>query len=277
VGIRVVLLLAAAARLPAADDPRDIVRRATEVHRRDEEIARNYTYIQRSEKRTLNSDGSVKRTEIRTYDVTFPDGTPYARPIAADDKPLPPDWDNREREKLRQNIEARRSESPRERARRIAEWEKKRARSRAFVNELLDAMDFRLAGEEPVAGRAAWVIEATPHPGYRPKSTEAKFLTETRGKMWIDKEDCRAARVEAEIMADVPFGAFLAKVNKGTRFVIEQVKVNNEVWLPKRIEGRISARILVTRVGQTFDYTYRDYRKFQAESRIVSTGADREP
>ena len=70
-------------------------------------------------------------------------------------------------------------------------------------------------------------------------------------------------------MADVPFGGFLAKVDKGTRLLMEQVRVDGEVWLPKRIEGRISARVLIMRFGQIFDYTYRDYRRAQAESSIV--------
>ena len=110
--IRAVLLLAAAVRLPAADDPREIVRRATEAARRNEQIARHYTYVQRSEERTLNSDGSVKRIESLTHDVTFADGTPYRRLIAINDKPLAPDRERMKQEKLRQSIETRRKESP---------------------------------------------------------------------------------------------------------------------------------------------------------------------
>ena len=268
------VLLLAAAQLPAADEAREIVRRATEAARRNQEVERNYTYVRRSFVRTLNGDGSVKRSKTETHDITFSEGTPYARLLEVDDKPLPPDRQRDEQAKLRASIEQRRNETPQQREKRIAEWEKRRKKEREFINELLDAMDFRLVGEEPIGGRAAWIIDATPHPGYRAKSSDAKFLAKVHGKMWIDKADGQAARIEAETIADIPFGGFLAKVHKGSRFVIEEVRINDEVWLPKRIQGQISARVLTFKIGQTMDLTYRDYRKFQAESRILSTDAD---
>ena len=89
--MRADLLLVVAWQLFAAPDPREIIRHATEADQRNEAASRNYTFVQRVSKRYLNSDGSVKRTEIRTYDVTLSEGTPYQRLIAIDDKPLPPD------------------------------------------------------------------------------------------------------------------------------------------------------------------------------------------
>jgi hypothetical protein len=272
--MRAVLLLAVVAPLLAADDARDIIRRATEADRHNDELSRNYTFVERVSKRFLNGDGSVKRTEIRTYDVTLSEGTPYMRLIEIDDQPLPPDWERKEQEKLRKSIEDRRKESPQQRAKRIAQWEKNRQKDREFVNELLDAMDFRLTGEEEIAGRKAWVISATPHRGYRPKSTEAKFLVKIRGRAWIDEGDYMAARVEAEATDDVSIGFFLAKVSKGSRFYIDQTRVNGEVWLPQRIEGRFSARLLIVRFREAFEMTFKDFRKFQVDSRIVPSGEE---
>ncbi len=272
--MRAVLLLAVVSQLFAAPDARDIIRRATEADQHNEELSRNYTFVQRVSRRFLNSDGSVKRTEIRTYDVTLSEGTPYQRLIAIDDKPLPPDRERKEQEKLQKSIEERRRESPQQRAKRVAQWEKDRQKDREFVNELLDAMDFRVTGEEEIAGRKAWVISATPHPGYRPKSMETKFLVKMRGRTWIDEGDYMAARIEAETMDDISMGFFLAKVSKGSRFYIDQTRVNGEVWLPQRIEGQIFARLLIVRFRQSFDMTFKDFRKFQVESHIVSAGEE---
>lgn len=272
--MRAVLLLALVTPLWAAPDARDIIRRATEADRHNEEISRNYTFVERVSKRFLNADGSVKRTEIRTYDITLSEGTPYVRLIAIDDRPLPPERERKEQEKLQKSIEERQRESPQQRAKRVAQWEKDRQKDREFVNELLDAMDFKLTGEEEIAGRKAWVISATPRPGYRPKSSEAKFLVKMRGRTWIDEEDYMAARIEAEATDDISMGFFLAKVDKGSRFYIDQTRVNGEVWLPQRIEGRIFARLLIVRLREAFEMTFKDFRKFQVESHIVAAGED---
>lgn len=268
--MRFVLLLALGMPLLAADEARDILRRATEADQRNEKLARNYTFLERVSRRSLEKDGRVKRTQIRTYDVTLSEGTPYQRLIEIDDQPLPADKERKEQEKLRKINEERRKESPQQRAKREADWEKERAKDREFVKELLAAMDFRLAGEEEIAGRKAWVIEATPHPGYRPRSSETKFLAKTRGRIWIDQQDYLAPRIEAEMLDDVSLGGFLAKVHRGSRFYIDMVRVNNEVWLPKKVEAQISARILVARFRERFEVTFRNFKKFQADTRIIT-------
>jgi hypothetical protein len=47
--------------------------------------------------------------------------------------------------------------------------------------------------------------------------------------------------------------------------------VNEEVWLPSRITVRAEARIaILKKMHAEIDITYRDYRKFQADSKIVA-------
>jgi len=269
-----ILLATLAVQVYAADDAREIVHRALEAGQKNQEIERDYTYVFRSISRILRKDGSVKHIEIRTFDETLSEGTPYDRLIEIDDKPLSPDKERKEQERLRKSIEERRRESPEARAKRIAAWDKKREKERAFQKEMLEAMDFRMAGEEPVAGRPAWIVEAVPHPGYRPKSSDARFLTKCRGKMWIDQATYGPVRIEAEAIADISFGGFLAKVHQGSRFVVEETRVNDEVWLPRRVSGRITARVLTAQMGAEFELAYRDYRKFQTESRVLSTDTE---
>jgi hypothetical protein len=48
-------------------------------------------------------------------------------------------------------------------------------------------------------------------------------------------------------------------------------RVNDEVWLPKRIEAKASARLaLVKKYRIESDTSFSNYRKFQVESRVVS-------
>ena len=51
----------------------------------------------------------------------------------------------------------------------------------------------------------------------------------------------------------------------------EQTSVNGEVWLPSRISVRAEARIaILKKMRAEIDITYREYRKFQADSKIVA-------
>ena len=270
--IRSLLLLALAASLVAAEDARELFRQAVEADRKNDQIARNYTFLQRVERRILDGSGQVKHRKVETFDVTLTDGTPYERLVEIDDQPLPPDRERKEQEKLRKHLEERRKESPEKRARRIAEYEKKRARGRKFIDELQDAMEFRMAGEEVIAGRKAWVIEATPRAGYQAKSTETRFVTKMRGKIWLDQQDKLTVRLRAETLDNVSLGLFLAKVHKGTTIGLDSTRVNDEVWLPRHFDLKLSARVLLlARLREELDFSFSKYRRFQAESRIVST------
>jgi hypothetical protein len=55
----------------------------------------------------------------------------------------------------------------------------------------------------------------------------------------------------------------------------EQTSVNGEVWLPSRISVRAEARIAILRkMRAEIDITYREYKKFQADSKIVGESLD---
>jgi hypothetical protein len=262
--------------LLAAQDPHEIVRRAVELDRKDAEIARNYTYLQRQEQREMDSSGKLKRKECRTYDVTMQEGSPYRRLVARDDHPLPASEQAREQEKLRWSVEQRKKEMPEARARRVAEWERKQQKQREPMKELPDAFDFRLVGEESLNGGKAWVIDATPKPGYKPKLSSAFYFPKMKARLWIDRNDYQWIKIEAETLDTISVGGFLFRLAKGTHLTIEQTRINNEVWLPKHVLLRGSARIaLIKGIRGEFEFTFSDYKKFQAESRVVSMGEAR--
>jgi hypothetical protein len=265
-------ILLAACALSAAEDGREIVRRSTERDRRNEKLAENYTFIERQDERSLDAQGRVKKRTVKTYDITLTEGSPYRRLIARDDQPLPPDGERKERRKLEKSIAERRAETPQQRAKRIAEWREKREHDREFLRELPEAFDFRTLGEEEVDGRKVHVIEATPRPGFQANTSAGKFLSKFKGKLWIDAESYDWVKVEAESIDTVSIGGFLVRVGPGARFSLLQTRVNNELWLPKRVSVTAQARLLLfKKISTQMDFTYSDYRKFQADSRIVST------
>lgn len=255
-----------------APDAREIVRRSVEVDRNNWAIARNYTFLERQETRILDRAGKPRKApEIRTYDVTLLEGSPYRRLVARNDKPLSAQEERKEQEKLRKSIEERRKETPEQRKARIADWERKQQKQRAPAQEIPDAFDLRLVGSESLNGRDVWVIAGTPKPGYKPKLASNAYLPKIKGKLWIDKQDSQWVRVEIETLDTISFGGILVRLAKGSQVNFEQAHVNDEVWLPKRISASLLARVmLVAGAHVEVEIAFSNYRKFQADSRLVT-------
>jgi len=268
--VRFLPLLACLPALLAAQDAREIMRRSVDLDQKNEEIARNYTFLERQEQRERDSAGKVKDSDIRTWDVTLLEGSPYRRLVAHNDQPLPLKEQQKEQEKLQKSIEQRHKETDEQRQSRVAEWERRRKRQRQQFLEVVDAFDFRLVGEEALNGAEAYVIDATPRPGYKAKSLTTAYFRKIKARFWIDKRDYQWVKVDAETLDTISFGGFLLRMGKGGRLSLEQAHINNEVWLPKRIEFKGTVRIALIKVlrGEMI-MTFSDYKKFSAESRVV--------
>jgi hypothetical protein len=233
--------------------------------------ARNYTFLQRDEHRQLDGNGQVKSKSVKTWDVTMLEGSAYRRLIERDDHPLSEKEEQQEQAKLRQSIEERRHETDAQRAKRLAAYEKRPGRNREVLNEIPEAFDFRLRGEEAIDSRPVYVIDATPKSGYRVRNSEARrVLPKLKATLWIDKADLSWVRVNAEVIDSISVGFFLFRVAKGARMEIEQRRVNEEVWLPLRVRMSASATVgLVKKLRVEEELTFRNFRKFQSDSQVV--------
>lgn len=269
------LLLAAGLLAPglrAGDDPKEIVRRALDANSLNQQARRNYTYIEREEQRTLDRSGAVKKRESSTWDVTPLKGSQYRRLIRRNDRPLTPK-EEQEQAANREKIEARRDRiTPEEREQRRQARERNREKERREIEEALDGFDLRLAGEDQIDGVAVWVVEGTPRQDYKPKSKNAAFLTRIKGRIWVAKSDYQPVRIDAEAIDTISFGGILARIYKGTRIHLEYTHVNGEVWLPKEMSFLASARVMLVKGYHIEgDTTYSNYRKFTADSRVITS------
>jgi hypothetical protein len=266
--IVIALAAIAAAQTP---DAREIVRQSIQASDENWRIARNYTFLQRTEERQMDSAGRVKSKEVKTYDITLLEGSPYLRLVERDDRPLPPAEEKREQDKLQKSNVERLKESPVQRQQRIDDYEKRRERQRKTMHEVEDAFDFKIVGQDRVEGRDVWILEAKPRTGYRPRSRDAKILPNVKGKLWIDQRTYHWAKFEAEVIHPVSWGLFLVRLDEGARIRFDETRVNDEVWLPQRISITASARIgIFKKLRVQEDTTYRNFRKFQTDSRIVA-------
>ncbi|HEV2467875.1 MAG TPA: hypothetical protein VGS78_01670 [Candidatus Sulfotelmatobacter sp.] len=234
---------------------------------------RDYTYVDREVQNKLDGNGNRKSTEERTYDVLQIAGEEVQRLTAKDDKPLDAKEAAKQDEKIQKIIDKRKNESDADRRKREEKEEKDREDGRKFVKEIADAYNFTLVGTEMVSGRPAWVIDAEPRPGFEPHMKDAKFLTKFHGRVWIDQGDLQMAKMDVEAVDTVSIGLFLARIHKGTRVMLEQTRVNDEVWLPKHLTFKLDARVALLK-GYKMDgeNIYSDYKKFRTSSKIVGMG-----
>lgn len=234
---------------------------------------RDYTYIEREVQKRLDGKGNAKSTEVKTYELLEIYNEQVQRLIEKDDKPLPPKEAEKEELKIQKIIDKRKEESESDRKKREQKEEKDREDGRKFVKEIADAYNFTLVGTEAIAGREAWVIDAEPRPGYEPHMKEAKFLSKFHGRVWIDKSDLQLSKMDAECLDTISLGLFLARFHKGSRFTLEQARVNDEVWLPQHLAVKVDVRLaLLKNFNVDIDQSYRDYKKFRTSSKIVGMG-----
>jgi hypothetical protein len=255
------------------DQIRALLQQAEEKDIENDKKLRDYTYIQREEQHKLDGHGAVTKVESRTSEVLEIYGEQVERLTAKDDKALPADEAKKEDEKIQKLIDKRKNESDDDRRKRLEKEEKGREEDRKFVLEIADAFNFRLIGSEMLDGRDTWVLEGEPRPNYEPKQRGAKMLSKFKGRVWIDKADAQWVKLDITAIDTVSYGFVLARIHKGTHIVVELTRVNDEVWLPKRVQLHLDARIaLFKSYDEDVDQTYRDYKKFRTDTKMTVVG-----
>ena len=231
---------------------------------------RDYTYLQREEEHKLDGQGKQKSLETRNFEIMMLYGQQVRRLIARNDKPLSAEESAKEEKKIQRIMRERELATPEQREKRLRKEEKEREEARAFVREVADAYTFRLVNTERLDGRETYVIDAKPRPDFHPRLKDAKYLPKFRGRVWIDSAEAQWVKLEVEAIDTVSWGLLLARIHKGSRIGIELTRVNDEVWLPKSVSLKLSARVaLLKNFNVLEDVSYRDYKKFRTDTRIV--------
>jgi hypothetical protein len=264
---------ASATSLPPTSDPKEIIRRAADNDLLNDQRQRNYTYVQRNVEHKLNGKGDVQSTETKTYEVMVLYGEQVRRLIARNDQPLSEKDAAKEEEKIQKLIQKRQNEGDDDRRKRLEKYEKDRDHDRAFVKEITDAYNFTLLPDENIGGREQFVIQADPRPGYEPRMKDARILPKFRFEVWIDKDAYQWTKLAADVIDTVSFGLILARLHKGSKLLIETTRINDEVWLPKHVALKLDAKVaLFKNLDYDIDVTYRDYKKFRTDTKILSVG-----
>ncbi len=252
---------------------RTLIRLCADNDLENDKRQRDYTYVEHQQMHKLDGKGQVKSTETETYDVMEIYGEQVQKLVAKNDKPLSTKDAQKEDEKIQKLIDKRNNESEDARKKRLEKAEKDRQDELQFVREVADAYNFQFVGIEKLNGRDNYVIDAEPKPGYQPVHKEAKILPKLHGRLWIDKNDSQIAKLDVQVIDTVSFGLFLARLHKGSRIIIENTRVNDEVWLQQHVAVNVDVCLaLLKNFDIDVDVSDRDYKKFRTDTKIVPIG-----
>lgn len=257
----------------------DIRALLTQLQQNEDEVEKmldSYSYVQKSTKRELGKDGILRETESETRQLSFYKGFRITRITERNGNALS-EKDQRDEDKSAENRveEIEKIIAKREKAE-MKDGPPREDGPRVSIGELLRASNLVNPRRETFRGRSVLVFDFEPNPSFDYKNAKSmlKFFGKTAGVMWIDEKDKQVARLEAYLADSFNVGGgVLAKLRKGASFVLEQQRINDEIWLPSVADINLSVRVLLVKgidVNQRIE-SY-DYRKFTTEVKDAKVG-----
>src|SRR5580704_18155703 len=216
-------------------------------------ISVNHMFVSRKQ----TAHGSQTRMYVETRQAIA------GMTIANDDKPLTPEQEKDEQDRLNALIH-----DPAELARKHAKQQEDAERIRRIVQAMPDALIFENDGTEPgrpgVARPGSELVRLKfhPNPKYDPPTHVEEVLTGLEGTILIDPKELRIARIDGTLGKEVGFGwGILGHLDKGGRFLVEQQDLNDGTWDTSRMILRFTDRVLFFKhLDIQSDEIYRNYR-----------------
>ncbi len=133
-----------------------------------------------------------------------------------------------------------------------SELQRTQSREQKEENERIDrlmvavpqAFIFRYKGKQQ--GSNPQEITFRPNPHFQPQSHETALLKGMQGTLWVDPQSHRLVKIEGTLINSVNFGwGFLARVNPGGRFALQQSKVAGGSWKATFLDVELDGSKLV--------------------------------
>ena len=240
-------------------DVRQIVESSISATQHHWQARLHYSYTEREERLRLDLSGRVKSEDVDVSRTIFVNGIPLEQLVERNGQPPSVEEERKQKEEL----DKLKRETPEQRAERRRKHEEENT---SLVMEVPKAFDFQLVGEETVNGRPAYVIQATPHPGYQGQGKYGKMFSKVEGKLWVDKQDLAWIKVDGQVNQPFSMGLFLVRVLRGSEIKMEQTRVDGGIWMPERVEVRAAAKVFLVK-SLVIDrvLTYSEYRLPQTD------------
>lgn len=262
-GLALVALGATAS--PAAVAPPDLGPILAQAQRRQKEDAaawRLYRFTRRAEREQLDDSGIVLESEDLEFRVT-------PKPDGFDEELLR--LDGREAAPAEVGRHRRVAKFSRHYDALIAGGGEQDEEDGYSLSQLLRLSTYRYAGKEMFGGVACYRLDFSPSEAGGAAGLAGKFANAMAGSLWITVDGHHLAGARAKTMRPVSIALSLSKVHE-LEVSLESQPVGPQTWLPRRIEVKTRARILVKTIRKRNLYAYSDFEPVR-----VTPGAARSP
>jgi hypothetical protein len=121
--------------------------------------------------------------------------------------------------------------------------------------------DFSNIRRESMGRRAAIVLDFRPRAGVTPTGNVERQASRMAGTLWIDEASQEVIRIESHFIDDYD------SIVQGSAVSMEQARVNDEVWLPARLETNVRRSLTFGALAQPLiTVTFSDHKKFGVET-----------
>jgi len=237
---------------------------AVEAHQKaSESLIKNYIYTSNIAQTENDSSGHPKKTETTETEVFYIDGIRLIKMLKKNGKPL----DDKERKKEDERID---KEITKVRDRRAKGESEKRHDEVSFAR-FLELGVFSNERRILLRGRPTIAVDFTGDPKAKTRNPLEGMIHELSGTAWVDEQDQALSRVEGHFANNFKIGGgLLINVAKGTSFLADLTKVNDEVWLFSAFDAQGSARVLVfDSLHGSVSGRNSNFRKFKSGATIL--------
>ena len=216
-------------------------------------------------------NGKPKPPEVKESTFFYLDGTEVSTLVKKDGKALSEEEQKKEQARVLKEIESLQKEAEKKEKKDEKAEEKGKDPEddeEVSMETFLRACQFVNPRRERFRGADVLVFDFEPNVEFKPHTLMEKIITKLGGVIWIDEKALDVARLDAFFVGDVKIaGGLLANVEKGTRIILEQEFVNNEVWLPTYQEVHVDVKFLMVKGIRADESTrYSDYQKFNVNT-----------
>ena len=247
---------------PPLPDVTTLLRQIQDTQKQIEALRKNYICTDDEEEYQLDKDGNTKKREVKQYEFYFVEGSAIKRLISKEGVPLSDSEKKKEDERV-----AKAEKSAREHRAKMDRGE--HDKNAITISTFLRSSKFQNMRREQYQGHEVIAFDFVPNPDFKPNGLAESIANKLGGTVWIDEQGHQVARLEAKLLKGQSAGLGLASVKEGTSFILEQQKINDELWLPSMSDGNIGARVLFKGIRQRNVDHYSNYKKFKSDTRIL--------
>jgi hypothetical protein len=215
-------------------------------------------YTDTSKTTHIHYDGKGRETsrDSETYDFMFLEGAPYAKLIARNDQPLSAAENAKEDEKLKRTAEERRAHEHTPFTQRNVHM--------ASIADTQRLDSCKIAGEEEIGQRKAWIIQCDPQPGLKPANKAEKEKLSTNRRLWINQKDHMLVKLVDTALEGNP------TMTPGSTITNQYKLINNEAWcmVSSIIEGHLKIAGMIHAQVRT-EYSHTNFKKFAVQSTVT--------